>query len=204
MTINTPNKIEAGDTVEVIRGNGYILPVGSIHTVQSVKGMYVYLVNPFRGVHGWDVDRFTKVVTPTVLQVGDTVECIVNDGWGSQPVGSKFIVRYADKGGKHQRIGFDEDSKPEYYASRFKKVANAVSPVVTHKWIVCALDKSGNIKPSSAPKAMAHERQAVSVSKSMAEQHVGETFAAVSYVVGPTFRAEVVEVKTTSTKVVQV
>lgn len=74
----------------------------------------------------------------------------------------------------------------------------------TTKWIVCALDGKGNIKPASQPRIMASENQAVAVSKSMASQYQGETFAAVSFTIGATFRAEAVEVKTVTYFVRQV
>ncbi len=139
---------------------------------------------------------------------GDIVEC-VNDTLGPQKVGSLYQVAavYNDT-----EISFQESLYGRFTAARFKLAYRPTALVpapeavaaLPSKWMVCALDSKGSIKPSSSPRLMAHERQAIAVSKSMAEDHTGDTFAAVSFSIGATFRAEPVEVKTVKHEVRQV
>lgn len=201
--------IKAGDTVTFDKpdyaSKYYHLTPGQQYTVKSVTHdgldamLEVAADDRGRGAT-WYAARFTKV--GAAYQVGDTVECINNIC--GQRVGAQYLVEECHPADGVIKLAGEGDGW--WTASRFKVVNRpaAAAPAAPVQWMVCALDSSGKIKPSSSPRLMAHERQAISVSKSMAEQHTGDTFAAVSFTVGSTFRAEAVEVKTVKHEVRQV
>lgn len=216
---DTSNDIKAGDKVTFNKQDhdayNYDITPGKEYTVKSLDhdgaNPFVEVINDRGRAATWYARRFTKVQpkADAKFKVGDIVECIERGGYGSlgnQKVGDRFTVAFVDGGCRY--LGFTGvDTKAEWYASRFIVVSRdtqVLAPVAAHKWIVCALDSKGNIKPASQPRIMAGESQAITVSKYMAAKYTGKTFAVVSYTVGKTFRAEAVEVKTVTHEVRQV
>lgn len=208
---DTTNDIKAGDIVTFNKSDdtypNYHLTPGKEYLVKSTNPPFIVIAaNDHGEAATWYAHRFTKVERK--FQKGDVVECIGVGGYpySKQDIGDKYVVAHVSIDGSY--LGFvGVDNRPEWSAKRFKlagKCDTALAPTIGGKWIVCALDSKGNIKPSSTPRIMSSEKQAITVSKSMAADHIGTSFAAVSYVVGKTFRAEPVEVKTVSHEVRQV